>query len=133
MPPRLSASTIVPSKKPDVIIRAIFKSWIQIFGAPEKFLTDNGGEFANEHFQHMCEAMNIVVKTTAAQAPFSNGLVKRHNLILAEMLDKTLESSNLDFEVALAWCLNAKNSLANDHGFSLYQLVVGQNPNLPST
>jgi len=37
---RLSASTIVPSKNPDVIIRAIFKSWIQIFGAPEKFLSN---------------------------------------------------------------------------------------------
>ena len=32
----------------------------------------------------MCEAMNIIVKTTAAEAPFSNGLTERRNLILSE-------------------------------------------------
>ena len=29
----------------------------------------------------MLEAMNIIVKTTAAEPPFSNGLTERHNLI----------------------------------------------------
>ena len=29
------------------------------------------------------------------------------------------------------WCVNAKNSLQNVHGFSPYQLVFGQNPVLP--
>ena len=33
----------------------------------------------------------------------------------------------------LSWCLNAKNSLANVHRFSPFQLVLGQNPKLPST
>ena len=61
-----------------------------------KFLTDSGGEFTNSQFLEMCEAMNITVKGTAAESPFSNGLVKRHNMIIA----------------------NAKNSLANIHGFS---------------
>ena len=45
---RLLASTFAPSKEPNVIINVIFKSWIQIFDATKKFLTDYGGEFANE-------------------------------------------------------------------------------------
>ena len=49
------------------------------------------------------------------------------------MLDKILEENNIDFKLALAWCLNAKNSLSNVHGFSPYQLAMGQNPKLPST
>ena len=38
----------------------------------------------------------------------------------------------LSLEVALAWTVNAKNSISNYSGFSPYQLVLGQNPNLPS-
>ena len=48
------------------------------------------------------------------------------------MLHKVLEDIHCDFDVSLAWCLNAKNSLQNVHGFSLYQLALGQNPVLPT-
>ena len=60
---RLLASTFTPSKEPNVIINAIFKSRIQIFGAPKKFLTDNEGEFANADFLKMCEAISSRVTT----------------------------------------------------------------------
>ena len=129
---RLSGSTIVPSKKPDDIIKAIFKIWIGIFGSPGHFLTDNGGEFCNNEFTNMCEALNITVRTTGAESPWSNGIVERHNRTIAEMLDKILEENNCNIEIALAWSLNAKNSLQNVHGFSPYQLAFGTNPRLPS-
>ena len=48
------------------------------------------------------------------------------------MLDKVLEDIHCDFDVALAWCLNTKNSLQNGHGFSLYQPALGQNPSFPA-
>ena len=92
----------------------------QIYGVKEKILTDNGGEFANSQFLHMCNAMNITVTGTAVESPFSNGLVKRHNMIITNMLDKILKDQQLDLDIALSWCLNAKNSLANVHGFSSF-------------
>ena len=76
--------------------------------------------------------MNIRFMLTVAESPFSNGLVERHNLIFSEMLDKTLEDHNTGFKLALAWCMNAKNSLANVHGFSPFQIAFSQNPKLPS-
>ena len=79
----------------------------------------------------MCEAMNITVKVTAAETQH-NGLVERNNMIIANMLDMILEDQQLDLVIALSWWLNAKNSLANGHGFSPFQLVFGQNPKLPS-
>ena len=127
--PKPLPKSIIKSKEPKEIIDSIFKIWIHIYGAPETFLTDNGGEFASSHFSEM----KITVKVTAAESPFSNGLVKRHNMIIANMLDKILEDQQLDLNIALSWCLNAKNSLANVHGFSPFQLVFGQNPKLPST
>ena len=74
---RLSVSSFVKSKEPEVILKAIFKPWIQIYAAPEKFLTDNSREFANCKFIDMVESMNITVKVTAAESPCSNGLVER--------------------------------------------------------
>ena len=128
---RLSASAVIPSKKPEVIIKKIFQIWISVYGVPEKFLSDNGGEFANENFINMCEAMNINFKLTGAESPWSNGLVERHNLILGDMLDRILEESTDNIEIAVAWAINAKNSLSNIHGFSPFQLAIGQNPKLP--
>ena len=74
----------------------------------------------------------MTVKTTAAEALWSDGLVERHNLVIAKLLDKVLEENQCSLEVALAWCINAKNSLQNVHGFSPFQLALGQNPKLPS-
>ena len=122
---RLSASAVIPSKKPEVIIKALFKIWISVYGTAEKFLSDNGGEFANEHFINMCEALNVNYKTTAAESPWSNGLVERHNLVISEMLNKTMHDTTSDINLALAWCINAKNSLSNVHGLSPFQLLVG--------
>ena len=99
---RLSATTVIPSKDSDTIIKAIFSCWIQIYWSTEKFFTDNGGEFANSKFLEMCESMNISVVNTAAKYSFSNGLIKRHNLIISEMLDKTLEDTGADFQLVLA-------------------------------
>ena len=58
----LSASTVITSKKTDIIISKIFQVRISVYGLPEKFLSDNGGEFTNDNFTNMCEAMNINFK-----------------------------------------------------------------------
>ena len=80
----------------------------------------------------MCKSFGIVTQTTAAESPWSNGFVERHNLILADRLDKVLEETQCDLEVAVSWCANTKNSLSNIHGFSPYQLAISTNPKLPS-
>ena len=77
-------------KEPKEIIDNIFMIWIHTYGASEIFLTDNGEEFANNQFLEMCKAMNITLKVTAAESPFSYGLFKRHHMIIANMLDKIL-------------------------------------------
>ena len=128
---RLSLSAVLKSKKPEVIIEAIFTHLIQPFGIAGEFFTDNGGEFANADFINMCEGLNICVRVTAGESPWSNGLVERHNLRFAEMLDNILADKKIDIKIALAWSLNAKNSLQNCHGFSPYQLSIGKNPILP--
>ena len=80
---RFSAAAIVKSKKPEDIIEKIFDVWIKIFGPPKKFFSDNGGEFNNEQYRSLCEAMNIVIETTAAE---SHGVMDYAKGIMAFML-----------------------------------------------
>ena len=116
---RLSVAVQVPSKHPKAILNAILRNWISIYGSADQFLTDNGGEFVNDDFLKLCEAFNIKVKTTGAEAPWSNGMVEHHNLVLPEMLNKILEDTKCPFDIALQWYVNAKNSLHNVQGFCL--------------
>ena len=61
----------------------IYSMWIAYFGCPGKCLSDNGVEFNNDSYREMNEKLNIETATTAAESPFSNGIVERDNLILA--------------------------------------------------
>ena len=130
---RLSVSSFIPNKNPDTILTYIFELWISVYGASKKFLTDNGGEFANSKFIEMAESLGITVKSMAEECPWSNDLIERHNLVLAEMLDRVLEDTQCHPDLAVSWCINAKNSLHSIHGFSPHQLATGKNPKLPST
>ena len=129
---RFSAASFVKTKSAEEIIEKIFQIWISVFGPPKKFLSDNGGEIVNEQFQTLCESFNITVLTTAAEAPWSNGLCERHNAVLGDMLQKTYAEGKCNLNTALCWAIHAKNSLANVHGFSPYQLAIGYTPRLPS-
>ena len=95
-------------------------------------MADNGGEFANEEYVDLCENVNIETQFSAAESPFSNGMVERHHLVLAQTVLKTKEDLKCSWEVALSWGLNAKNSLQMFGGFSSYQLAMGRNPPLPN-
>ena len=103
-----------------------------VYGAAENFLTDNGDEFANSKFVEMLESFSVTVKTTAWESPRINGLIERRNLLLADLLDQILEDTQCHPDLAVSWCINAKNSLNSVHGFSPYQLAIGKNPKLPS-
>ena len=128
---RYSGACIVESKNKEVIVSAIFKCWISVFGSPLKILVDNGGEFANDVFMDYCENFNVRIKTTAGESPWSNGTVERHNGLIGQSLDKICEETDCELDVALAWAVSAKNSLTNVHGYSPNQLVFGRNPNYP--
>lgn len=134
MATRYSVSVVIHKKERQVIIDKILEKWIGTgLGTPEKFLTDNGGEFCNSEFRDMCENLNITVMNTAAESPFSNGLCERNHAVIDDMVCKILaDQPECQLSTALAWAVHAKNSLQMVGGYSPYQLVFGRNPKLPS-
>ena len=129
---KFSSAAVLKCKKKEEIVEKIFLHWIQIFGSPENFFSDNGGEFNNELMRELGELLNTRVLTTAAESPWSNGVTERHNALLADMVEKVMEDTKCSLEVAVAWSVAAKNALKNVHGFSPNQLVFGRNPNIPT-
>ncbi len=130
---RLSAATFIPNKRKETIVKAILQIWSAVYGSPQKFRADNGGEFANAEFISFCEQFGITIQSTPAESPWSNGVVERHNQTIARSMDKIINDTGCNADLALLWALNAKNSLQNVAGFSPFQLVLGKNPQLPST
>ena len=76
---RFSRACVIRRKTSDVIVDSIMTIWIGGgFGPPAKILHDNGGEFANAEVVDMCDNLGIEILTTAALAPWSNGLCERN-------------------------------------------------------
>ena len=129
---RYSQAVVIRTKRGKVIVDKTMIHWVAIFGRPVQIYTDNGGEFVNEEFMQMCLKFGIKVKTTAAYAPWSNGIVERHNGQIGEAVNKVIAETGVSLEVALAWSVAAKNSIHNVYGFSPNQLVYGRNPIYPN-
>ena len=131
---RFTVSVFVERKKPSEILDKIMIHWVGAgFGVMEGILTDNGGEFNSDETREVCSVLNVVVNTTAGESPFQNGLCERvHSVTDIMLLKLRADNPNIDIEVLLCWACNARNSLQMWHGFSSYQLVFGQNPNLPN-
>ena len=129
---RYSQALVVSNKRKETIVEAVIKGWVSTFGVPGRILSDNGGEFNNREMQDMAENLNTEVLTTAAESPWSNGICERHNAVIGGMVTKMMHDSSDDIDTALAWAINAKNSLHNVYGFSPAQLVFGRNPNIPT-
>ena len=90
------------------------------------------GENLTEKFRTFCESRNVIVKTAAAESPWSNGLCECHNAVLIDVYNKTIADAESSRKIALYWAIYSKNSLTNVHGFSPYQLAIGYTPKLPN-
>ena len=129
---RYSGGSFIKNKTKETIVGKFLKHWVRPFGCPGKLLSDNGREFNNDLFRELASLLNVELLSTAAESPWSNGITERHNALLEEMVKKVIEETGCTKEIALSWCLAAKNSLKNVYGFGPNQLVFGKNPNMPS-
>ena len=130
---RYGSACVIRNKKKETIVKGILEYWVRIFGSPNKFLSDNGGEFVNKDLTDFAEKYNVTIKTTAAESAWSNGLVEKHNGLLANVIDKIMDDDKeCPLDIAVHWACAAKNSLSNVYGFSPNIIVFGRNPNYPS-
>jgi transposase InsO family protein len=130
---RYTMSDFIRRKKPEEVINSIIGGWIGVFGIMRGILSDNGGEFSSDEMRDVGSVLNVILKTTAAESPWQNGLCERNHAVTDHILSK-LEAQypSTPLEVLVKWANMAKNSLQMYNGFSSNQLVFGKNPNLPN-
>ena len=123
-----SAAASIPNKNKETIIKHIFQLWIAVYSTRQKFLTDNGGEFANSEFLEMADHLGITVHrcwipmeqwSCWEEQPNPNPHDRQNYSWNKHLLRST---SDLGIE--------CKKSLQNVAGFSPFQLVLDTNPKL---
>ena len=128
---------VISDKRPDTIVSAIIEKWIvgDGFGPghPSKFFySDNGGEFLNNDLINFAASQDTIIKMTAANSPWQNGIVERHHATADVIFEKlSLENPNMSAQEIVDKAAMAKNSEVGRSGFSPLQLVMGQNPSFP--
>ena len=127
-----SSSCVIYTKKKEEIVKKLFQHWVTTFAVSNKYLVDNGDQLAKREFITYCENMNIQIRTRAAESPWSNGLLERHDAVFGMTVSKVMKDVNCQLEVAVAWSVSAKNCLKHVYGFSTNQLLFGRNPNYPN-
>ena len=130
---RYTLSIFIDRKKPSNVIDNLMTHWIGKFGVMGALMTDNGGEFSSDEIRDITSILNIHLCTTAGESPFQNGLCERVHAITDMMLVKLeAEHGKTHSQTLLSWANMARNSLQMWNGYSSYQLVFGENPNLPN-
>ena len=130
---RFQVATVIRSKQASEIVKAFTTKWLPTFGRVDKILTDNGGEFNNDEMREVASLLNIELLTTGANSPWQNGTIEKNH----GTTDGVAHATKRDFpdmplEVALAWAVNAVNSLSSVRGFSPHQIVFGRSIKLPN-
>ena len=97
----MSNVAIIRSKT--AVVKKFLQYWISLFGAPQKVISNNGGEFDSNEFRDLCENFNMTVRTTPAYSPWSNSLCDKHNHMLTETVLKVKENNVIGRQLLYGW------------------------------
>ena len=99
-------------------------------GSAVIFFMDNGGEFPNEEVRELGNQLGIVIKSTASNAPWVNGLNKSNNTTVDVIMEKILDDCpELSEEIDLQYRVSTRNCCLYVHGFTPGQLAIGKAQN----
>ena len=109
--------------------------WCSWAGFPQELQFDPAGELISQSWKDFLQREGIRPVLTAES--WHHGRIERHGGILKEMLNRIDHGSPIrteaEFDQALLQCFRAKNSMANVHGYSPEQAVLGKMSKLPGS
>ena len=130
---KFKAARFISNKSGDTVAEAFMLEWIKLFGAPEFIMSDRGKEFMAPQLRDLCQLHGIKYTSTASHSPHQNSTNERGHFTVDRSMDRLLTADpSLKPQVALAWAIQACNTLQMVGGFSSFQLVFGRNPQYPS-
>ena len=122
-----------PDQTALTIARLFVENVISRHGVPRELLPDRGANFLSSLLQEVCKEMGVHKVNTTAYHPQGDGLVKRFNRTLTEMLSKTMEKNGKNWDEKIPYVLFAyRTSVQESTQESPFYLLYGRDPNLPS-
>ena len=130
---RFKAAVFIKNKQGSTIAEHLVLEWVKLHGAPKYIMSDRGTEFLNKEMAEFCQFHGIRYTTTASYSPQQNAYVERGHAVADRALERMVTADpKLKPEVALAWVIQAANTLQNVNGFTPFQLVFGRLPRHPT-
>ena len=130
---RFKAAVFIKNKNASTIAEHLVTEWIKFHGAPKYLMSDRGTEFLNGEVRDLCQFHGIRFTSTASYSPHQNSYCERGHQTADRALERMITADPaLKPEVALAWVIQAVNTLQNVNGFVPFQLVFGRIPRHPS-
>ena len=114
------------------VIRAIVENWVLTFGAPDCLHTNQGANFCSELLLDVCKIVGIEKTRTSPYHPQGNGMVERHNRVVADVISKYWANNPSSWDQMIPY-LNFvyKSTVHKTTGQTPFSLVFGQECKYP--
>ena len=115
------------------IAKLLVEKIVRLHGVPSQLLSDRGGAFLSKLLQEIAALLGFHKVNTSAYHPQTDGLVKRFNRALIDMLAKTAEQNGKNWDEKLPFVLFAyRTAVQESTGESPFRLLYGRDPKLPT-
>ena len=112
--------------------KMLWEHFIRHYGFPEKFLSDQGRNFASELISELCKLAQVEKVHTTPYHPMTNGQCKRFNSTFCNMLVFSSSDKVSDWKAHLSSMTHAYNSTQHPSiTYSPYFLMFRRQPRLP--
>ena len=122
----------IPNKEALTVAKAIFESFILVFGPMKEIRTDMGTEYKNEVLEKLSNMLNISHKFSTAYHHETIGGCERNHRVLNEYLRSYINDAFTDWDKWVkfyAFCYNTTPGVYHD--YTPFELVFGRKSELP--
>ena len=119
----------VPSERTtaEEVARAIVENWALTSGAPDCLHTDQGSNFCSEILIEVRKIFGIEKTRTSPYHPQGNGMVERHNRVVADVISKYCAKSPSSWDQMIPYLSFVYNTTVHKTtGQTPFSLVFGQ-------
>ena len=123
---------VTPDQKAKTVAKFVNDGYFNLFGAPEKILSDRGKNFVSQLVQDICKLKGVQKLQTTAYHAMGNGQAERMHQTIFRMIGKLSEDDKEDWPEYLGEIVHAYNCTRSAiSGYSPYFLMFGLRPRLP--
>ena len=101
---------VTPDQTAKTVAKFLYGSYISIFGAPTRLLSDRGASFTSSIIEELCKILGLKQLWTMPYHPQMNGLVERLHQTIMHMIGKLGEDKKADWPSHLAEIVHAYNA-----------------------